>query len=96
MKVYYLSGSITNTDNYKMLFRNAETRLMSPDRIIINPAMLPFGLKYHQYLDINLAMVRACDVIFMLDGWRGSQGANVEHDYAKAIGKQIEYEVVEK
>lgn len=45
-----------------------------------------------EYMDIDLAMVRASDTIYMLEGWENSKGAAVEYHYAVYLGLKIIYE----
>lgn len=58
---------------------------------ILSPHILPDGLTQAQYMDICLAMVRCADTVVMLEGWKNSPGAIIEHDLALKSGKRIEY-----
>ena len=58
---------------------------------ILSPHILPDGLTQAQYMDICLAMVRCADTVVMLEGWKNSPGATIEHDLAEKSGKRIEY-----
>lgn len=92
--IFYLSGKITGDPDYREKFRKAAERLQArhPDAWIINPAEnLPDGCPYWAYMRICLAQVEACDAIFMLDDWLHSQGAAMEVEAAKKMGKQVCY-----
>jgi nucleoside 2-deoxyribosyltransferase len=52
----------------------------------LNPACNPPGLTPAQYMDIDLAMLRAADAILLLPGWEESKGARVEANYAAYLG----------
>jgi hypothetical protein len=47
------------------------------------------------FLDGDLEILSRCDAIFMLKGWRESEGAKAELDLAKRLGLEISYEVNE-
>ena len=49
--------------------------------------------EYGMMLIHDLRFISLCDAIYMLADWRLSPGARVEHEYAKALGKEIRYEV---
>lgn len=49
--------------------------------------------EYAEMLMHDLRIISLCDAIYMLADWRLSPGATAEHAYAKALGKEIRYEV---
>ncbi|WP_259474818.1 DUF4406 domain-containing protein [Shewanella xiamenensis] len=57
--------------------------------VVLHSAGLPVGLTEAQYMDICYAMIRACNEIVKLPGWRRSAGATAEYYYAKKIGLKI-------
>ena len=94
-KIVYLSGKITENDNYKQDFACAEIFLSQMGYIVLNPAKvseeLP-DLKYEQYINICYRLVDVADIIFMVSGWQKSKGANAELSYAKSLGKKVMYQ----
>ena len=92
----YISGAITNDDNYKQKFDNAEKNLINQGYEVINPSsldtVLPSGLAYEEYMKIDLCLLDMCDAIYMLKGWENSCGANREYGYALAKDMIIEKE----
>jgi len=92
--VFYLSGKITSEDNFKELFRLIEMQIREKfnPKAIINPIILPDGLKYRDYMRVDMVFVEIADVIVMLPNWKESSGARAEHEYAKSLGKKIYYE----
>lgn len=87
----FLSGPVSHADP-KQVARNRR-RFHRWARIIgkrgyavLNPATLPLGMEYGDYMHICYGMVDVADGIFLLDGWRDSPGAKAEYDYALAKG----------
>lgn len=90
---YYIAGPMTGYENYNREAFNAAAKMLeSENHIAINPAVLPGGLSQSDYMDICLAMVRACDCVYMLKGWEHSGGARAEFWLADKLGKIICYE----
>lgn len=85
----FISGKITGDPNYREKFEKAEVYLKKHGYIVMNPAILPEGFEWDEYMDITVAMLRACDTIAMLPGWRNSKGAKCEYIIAKAGEKKI-------
>ena len=49
--------------------------------------------EYAEMLMHDLRIISLCDALYMLADWKQSPGATAEHAYAKALGKEILYEV---
>lgn len=85
MKIY-ISGAITGTDDYMERFAKAEKELTERGYSVVNPAkvnaQLPEDTSYEEYMNMCFCMLDMCDVIYMLDGWEKSCGANREYGYA--------------
>lgn len=94
-EVYYIAGKISGKDDYAALFFDAESKLQENGKIVLNPARLPEGMESERYLPICLAMIDSADVIYMLNNWRESAGAGIEHAYAMYQHKKIVYERAE-
>jgi hypothetical protein len=86
MKVY-ISGKITGDPDHKRKFDEAEEKLREMGHVVLNPTILPDGLEYDNYMDIDMAMVRACDVVALLPDWEESAGARAEMAYGECLGK---------
>ena len=86
-KVIYLAGPITDVENYWEPFEIADDDLTSRGYIVLNPARLPQGMTNEQYTRIDMAMIDAADVVYFLENWFRSKGANMEKNYCDYIGK---------
>ena len=91
----YISGKMTNNENYYKEFEKAEQWLILKDYTPINPARLKdtiHGLTYEEYMKIDYKLIELCDGIFMIGGWQDSKGACAELSYAKSLGKKVIYQ----
>ena len=88
MKIF-ISGRITGDPYYKTKFNQAASFLEARGYIVLNPATLPQGMIKDEYMQIGLTMLECADSIYMLNDWQTSQGAKVEYEYAKYLGKAI-------
>lgn len=91
----YIAGPMKGDPNYKTKFDAAESYLAWKGWTVLNPAVLPQGLKPHAYMPICLAMLNAADAICALTGSKFSQGATLETDFAGYQGKTIYHGIEE-
>ena len=96
MKIY-ISGSITGTDDFMERFSIAQKKLERDGHDVVNPALvnsnLPKSTTYSEYMDMSICMLKMCDAIYLLEGWKSSRGANLELIFAMLNNKKILYEV---
>ena len=79
----YISGPMTGLPGYnRPAFHAAARRLAALGHVPLNPALLPEGLEYDEYLAVDLAMVAIADTILLLPGWENSTGAAYELEAA--------------
>ncbi len=84
----YIAGKITGDPDYKVKFANMESELLKiPGTVVINPANLPAGLKPADYARICFAMIDSSNLVIFLPDYKESQGALLEMQYCKYIGK---------
>jgi len=89
-KVIYLSGKITGCHIFKRKFSEWALRiLVLGARKVLNPATLPDGWEYDEYMEHCMIMVRRCDIVAVLPDWEESKGARSEVAYALALGKPV-------
>lgn len=95
MKIY-ISGKITGLDikEAESIFEAVERKLHEAGLLPINPCkILPYAPQ-HTWKDYMLEDIKAifdCEAMFMLDNWRDSKGAKIEHDIAHALGLKVYY-----
>jgi len=91
----YLSGPITGVVDYKERFKRAQRELWSQGfGFVMNPAEVishtPFSqMRREEIMTICYALMASCDTIYLLKGWRASQGCREELAYAKAHGMEV-------
>ncbi|HFJ1864160.1 TPA: DUF4406 domain-containing protein [Salmonella enterica subsp. enterica serovar Muenchen] len=90
MSVIYIAGPMTGKPNFnRKKFTETATLLWAEGHAVLNPALLPDGLTYGQYIRIGKVMLECADTIYLLEGWQDSPGATAEHALAKRLGLEI-------
>lgn len=92
MKKIYVAGKITGEKNLKKIFNAKENELKKQGHIVLNPASLPYGLDYEEYMTICFAMIDVCNKVYFLGNWMESKGALREHSYATIKNKDMVFE----
>jgi len=100
--IVYISGPYT-APTYEMIKANIDEarycaiRIMKLGHTVICPhTMTAFWdkyskLTYKDFIKMDLKLVAISDAVFMLPGWRNSDGAIQEHAEAVRLGKLIYY-----
>jgi ATPase involved in DNA replication initiation len=95
MKVY-ISGQITGQPIEAVInkFNHAESSLRELGYEPVNPLHngLPPDSAWEEHMLRDIATLMGCDAIFMLDGWAGSKGAQIEQFISETMGKIVLFE----
>ena len=90
MAKVFISGPMTGIEDWnRPAFMEAEYLLRMEGHIVMNPAVLPLGFTWKDYMEISLQMLSACDAVYMLEGWEDSAGARLERRYAIKRGMKV-------
>ncbi|ECH2931247.1 DUF4406 domain-containing protein [Salmonella enterica] len=90
MSVIYIAGPMTGKLNFnRKKFIETATHLWAEGHTVLNPATLPDGLTYRDYMLIGNAMLHCADTIYLLDGWEDSPGAKEEYATARKLNLEI-------
>lgn len=91
--IVYLSGPMTGKPEWNYPeFNQIEGALRTRGYGVLNPARHFDGDTTRPrvaYMKASLRDVEACDAVAVLDGWRDSEGARLEVDYARQLGKPV-------
>ena len=100
----YISGPITNIENWQKNFIAAEESLCNWAKAIavVNPYRIAMHLEkeykknerypdYADYMREDIKALSECDAICLLPGWKRSKGARMEYRIAKILCMDIFY-----
>ena len=91
MKIY-IAGPMTGIKDFNRSEFNKAAEELGNSYIALNPAILPSGLKQSEYMDICLSMIRCCDCVYALKGYKASLGALAEIALANKLGLTVIYQ----
>lgn len=89
MRKVYISGPITGKEEQesRQAFAEAEALLQSMGYRTIDPwdiaDIVGTDITHRQAMEIDLAILRTCDAIYMLKGWQDSDGCRKERGCAE-------------
>ncbi len=89
MKIY-IAGQITGNPGYREDFQKAVDYYSGSDAWeVLNPAILPEGMRAEDYMRICFAMIFSADVVAFLPNAGKSRVAILEHELCCYIGKKF-------
>ena len=90
----YLSGPMTGLPDFnRPAFHAAAAALRAQGHVVINPAEVDLGpdASWADYMRVHLTEIaRRVARVFVLPGWEGSRGAQLEVHVARALGLPVE------
>ncbi len=89
MEKLYLAGKITGDLFYKQKFGRIAGILRKQGYSIMNPAVLPDGYDYEDYIKVCTVMIDVNEGVAFMPDWTDSPGAKYEMGHAVATGKEI-------
>lgn len=100
-KRVYIAGKVSGTPlaECTMKFGTAQKRLEAEGYEVVNPlevvtsnSELGFKTPWPVAMKLTLAAMMTCDLVYMLEDYRFSRGAMIEHQLAEQILMPIMYE----
>lgn len=88
-RTVYIAGKITGDPDYRRKFAIAEAGLLTAGYAVMNPAILPDGFLYEEYMAICKLMIEPCKAVYFLPCWKESPGARVEMTWAREGDKTL-------
>ena len=85
----YIAGKITGDPDSEEKFKTAAREYENKGYIVLNPAMLPDGMRTADYMRICFAMIDTADVVAFLPGYETSPGAQLELQYCRYTDKSV-------
>ncbi len=89
MKIY-IAGEITGDARYREKFERAAAVIEAEGNIALRPSALPEGMRAADYMRICFAMIDVADKVVFLPDLVDSEGALLEMQYCRYIGKEVE------
>lgn len=88
----YLSGKISDCDDYEWNFRRSAELVRNLGYIPVNPCDLPVRKSWAAFMFWDCLELLTCSTIYMQKNWKQSRGAKIEHKLAKITRKTIIYQ----
>lgn len=86
----YISGPMRGYDDFNYpKFIEKELWLDDLGFTVFNPANIPVIKTPAEYMEIDIAYVKCCDYIYILEGWERSKGATLEIAMAIYYDKKL-------
>lgn len=95
--IIYISGPITDDPFSEVKFEEAEQYFKSIGFKVVNPFKLDHSKNttWEDYMKTDIQALVECHQIYMLNDWRSSKGATLEHLIATQLKLKIIYQTEE-
>lgn len=97
-KKLYIAGKVTGRDfeAAEKQFWNKQIELSKNYRVV-NPIKTVWlatmqDKSWEATMQFLIPHLVECDILYLMKGWQGSKGAELERDIMKSLGKEIIYE----
>ena len=92
----YISGGMTSDPGYRKKFQETEDKLRLQGHDAVNPArvadIIRTDMTWDEWMSIDIGLLKVCDAIYMMAGYKDSRGANRELGFAMGDGMKVIYE----
>ena len=92
----YISGPMTGHPEYAKEFAKREDMLRMQGHDAVNPArvadIIRTDMTWEEWMSIDIGLLKVCDAIYMMAGYKDSRGANRELGFAMGAGMKVIYE----
>lgn len=92
IKKVYIAGPMTGYKDFNYpAFNTVANILRGWGYHVENPAenSHPEGTEWEGYMKVAIRQMLTCDMVFLLDGWQKSKGANIECHLAIELGLSV-------
>lgn len=94
-KRIYISGPMTSLSEVEVsrTFMRGSLEVAMMGYYPVNPHKISgYPFEYEEYMQVDLAILKVCEGIYMLRGWEHSSGARRELELAQECGMEIMYQ----
>lgn len=92
----YISGAMTSDPGHRKKFQETEDKLRLQGHDAVNPArvadIIRTDMTWDEWMSIDIGLLKVCDAIYMMAGYKDSRGANRELGFAMGAGMRVIYE----
>lgn len=90
----YISGPITHKPDHREIFAATANELRKAGHGVVDPTTFSplvkeAGLSYDEILQLDLEVLRLCDAMVQLPGWKDSLGCRMEYGFALGQGIRV-------
>jgi hypothetical protein len=91
----YIAGKVTGEDLGKVFvkFNAPEAAMIKRGHEVVNPMRITSQRwSWERCMKVCIDNLLTCNAIYMLNDWKDSRGAKIEHELAKIYGLKIMYQ----
>lgn len=88
----YIAGPMTGIKDFNFpLFHETARKLRERGHIVVNPAEInpDTAMSWEECMKADIKALVDCDAVYMLEGWKNSKGATLEHHIACRLGLDV-------